>query len=568
MAKGHGLADLKGVDPMDRRIEIEKKERYARELREQMNGGRSQLPRGRPSSDDSDWLSNPSSRPPSGLANVGANVLGTPPRSPMLPSPSSASLSLETGKAESWGTSEKVSQLQAMIHDRLKYLEEQQRQYWEQLQLMSSNDGPAVSAAREAAQAAVHKQCASMRDELLNQVARSVQEAANNAAREAAEVAARQAAQVAQDAVNNAARSIKDDIQQAQEQVLRDAVEKVKQSCRQDMDQALRDAADKIERSCRQDMDALRANIQEGQEQALRDAAEKIERSCRRDMDDLRANISRDQEQALRDAAERIQESCRQDVNGLREQMNRQEDDVAKVKAACAAMEGDVAAVRNDLSKIYKELERLERVKLDRDEFYEQMKQLRQQIEDDVRRAMANMKPEPRKETPPPRKEPPPPAPVAPEPSAAFKKAPKETYVILKATADDSVHYLCDLENALGRGSGCSAVVGQSQSISNQHCSINVSARGAVIKDLGSRNGTWLNDHRVGPHEAVTVESGDAIQFGVDGPSFLFEWGPAAAKLLPREYQAVRNRGRESVGNLAKPPVENAGQSRSRTPVR
>lgn len=463
-----------------------------------------------------------------------------------------------------------------MIHDRLKYLEEQQRQYWEQLQHMSSAEGPAVSAAREAAQAAIHKQCGSMRDDILKQVSRLAQETAANAAREASESAAREAASVARDAVKNAAQSIKDEVQQAQEQMLRSAVERVQQSCRQDMEQALRDAAGKIERACRQDMEELRANINQDQGNALRDAAENIQQACRRDMDELRANINRDAEQALRDAGEKIQQSCRQDVNGLREQMDRQDDDVAKIGKSCAAMQ-------EDLSKIYKELDRLERVKLDRDEFFQQMKkhsdhvdaslqELRQQVDDDIKRKLANLKqPEPRKETPPPKKEPPPPpppAPVAPEPSAAFKKAPKETYVILKATADDSVHYLCELENVLGRGSNCSAVVGQSQSISNQHASIIVSAKGAVIKDLGSRNGTWLDDHRVGPHEAVRIESGDAIQFGVDGPSYLFEWGPAAAKLLPREYQAVRSGGRDSAANLAKPLVENVGPSRSRTPVR
>merc|ERR1712014_390295 len=98
----------------------------------------------------------------------------------------------------------------------------------------------------------------------------------------------------------------------------------------------------------------------------------------------------------------------------------------------------------------------------------------------------------------------------------------------------------------------CSAMVGQSQSISNQHASISVSAKGAVLRDLGSRNGTWLNDRRVGINEGLSIESGDAIQLGVDGPSFVFDWGPAASKMLPREYKAVRSR---------------CNESRSRTPV-
>jgi chromosome segregation ATPase len=385
---------------------------------------------------------------------------------------SSSSVSLETGKAESWGTAGKVSQLQSMIHDRLKYLEDQQRQYWEQLQLMDRVQGDmrqeAATAARDAAETVIHKQCGILREEIGNQAVRAAQETAANVAREAAASAAREAAIAARDAAASVAR------------------------------EAALDAA--------------------------REAASAAAQQIKRDM-----QIA--QEEALRHAAENIQQACKQEVNELRAHISRQDDESARIKSACEAM-------KQDLSKIFTELERLERVKVDKDELLQLLNKqksqlessiadLRRSIDDDIKRAVrdavrnevANMKPR----EPEPKKEPP--RPATPEPTPEFKQAPKETYVILKGAADNSIHYLCDLENSLGRSNTCSAMVGQSQSISNQHASISVSAKGAVLRDLGSRNGTWLNDRRVGEHEGLSIQSGDAIQLGVDGPSFFSNGG-------------------------------------------
>jgi len=253
----------------------------------------------------------------------------------------------------------------------------------------------------------------------------------------------------------------------------------------------------------------------------------------------VKSDLQSAQDEAFRNMASRIQESCREDANELRKQIHQQEEGLTKLTSLCSSM-------KQELSDIWKELERLERVKMDRDECLEELNRHRSHMEsaltelrrnvDEVKRSAMRHE-TPIIKTPEPPKEPP--RAATPEPTPEFKQAPKETYVILKGAADNSVHYLCNLENTLGRSNACSTMIATSQSISNQHASITVSARGAVLRDLGSRNGTRLNDRRVGVNEGLSVESGDAVQLGVDGPSFVFEWGPAASKMLPREYQAV-----------------------------
>jgi pSer/pThr/pTyr-binding forkhead associated (FHA) protein len=47
--------------------------------------------------------------------------------------------------------------------------------------------------------------------------------------------------------------------------------------------------------------------------------------------------------------------------------------------------------------------------------------------------------------------------------------------------------------------------------ISRQHCRIEISERGVILKDLNSRNGTLINDQ---PIKAVVLTSGDRFSIG------------------------------------------------------
>eukprot|EP00913_Durusdinium_trenchii_P034159 g31969.t1 len=93
------------------------------------------------------------------------------------------------------------------------------------------------------------------------------------------------------------------------------------------------------------------------------------------------------------------------------------------------------------------------------------------------------------------------------------------------------------LENVIGRSTACDTCIPGSQAISNRHMCISFASDGtASIRDIGSRNGTFLNDHRVAG-TALVMKSGDKVQLGVDGPSYVFTWGPAYYARWPRELQ-------------------------------
>lgn len=63
----------------------------------------------------------------------------------------------------------------------------------------------------------------------------------------------------------------------------------------------------------------------------------------------------------------------------------------------------------------------------------------------------------------------------------------------------------------VGRDGGCGIVL-HDVLVSRNHCHVLVDARGAVVEDLGSRNGTWLNGRRVSG--SVEVRDGDELRVG------------------------------------------------------
>lgn len=66
-------------------------------------------------------------------------------------------------------------------------------------------------------------------------------------------------------------------------------------------------------------------------------------------------------------------------------------------------------------------------------------------------------------------------------------------------------------EHVLGRGSGC-AVRLQSRSVSRRHALLRTEHGGAVIEDLGSRNGTMVRGARV--ERPTALRSGDEVRLG------------------------------------------------------
>jgi DNA-binding winged helix-turn-helix (wHTH) protein len=66
-------------------------------------------------------------------------------------------------------------------------------------------------------------------------------------------------------------------------------------------------------------------------------------------------------------------------------------------------------------------------------------------------------------------------------------------------------------ENVLGR-EGPGVVLVKSSTVSRRHARISIDADGVVIEDLGSKNGTYVNDRRVS--EPTPVANGDQVRIG------------------------------------------------------
>lgn len=143
--------------------------------------------------------------------------------------------------------------------------------------------------------------------------------------------------------------------------------------------------------------------------------------------------------------------------------------------------------------------------------------------------------------------------PVAPKPAPAPVATPSvpEAFGYLRG-GDEESHVFRSKRICIGRGAQCEVRIA-SQHISNSHAYIEFfSGSGAILQDQGSRNGTFVNDRRVPSPGGIGLESGDSIQFGVDGPSFVFEYGPASSMAgAPAVSKAERGSER---GRSATPP--------------
>lgn len=82
------------------------------------------------------------------------------------------------------------------------------------------------------------------------------------------------------------------------------------------------------------------------------------------------------------------------------------------------------------------------------------------------------------------------------------------------ARLDDAAqsHLLVEGVNVIGRDRQCDVFV-DVRGVSRKHAQIRIAEGLAVVEDLGSKNGTWVNGARIG--DAVTLHEGDTIQLGL-----------------------------------------------------
>ncbi|MBX2798412.1 MAG: FHA domain-containing protein [Myxococcales bacterium] len=70
----------------------------------------------------------------------------------------------------------------------------------------------------------------------------------------------------------------------------------------------------------------------------------------------------------------------------------------------------------------------------------------------------------------------------------------------------------------VGRAPSCHLVVGHDAS--REHASLHYSSRSWRVRDLASRNGTYVDGRRLGLGEECTLETGATLRFGTDGPTW------------------------------------------------
>jgi len=147
------------------------------------------------------------------------------------------------------------------------------------------------------------------------------------------------------------------------------------------------------------------------------------------------------------------------------------------------------------------------------------------------------------------------PSPPKPPVPPVFSNVSEQAFALLRGGEDkEDIYELPKLQNVVGRGPVCDAQITGSQAVSNRHASLDIDAEGrSCIRDLGSRNGTFVNDRRVPEDAGFVIQSGDSVRFGIDGPAYRFEFGPAYFARWPREYQRVSEQDRGNLG--ARPSV-------------
>lgn len=102
--------------------------------------------------------------------------------------------------------------------------------------------------------------------------------------------------------------------------------------------------------------------------------------------------------------------------------------------------------------------------------------------------------------------------------SAVEYQPPKPTFVLLFNGMEVSRHPLTDAGLTVGRSKQCEIVISL-LGLSRKHARVVPTDDGVVVEDLGSQNGTWVNNQRI--EGARTLKHGDLLNFYDYGVLFL-----------------------------------------------
>eukprot|EP00929_Paragymnodinium_shiwhaense_P025142 TRINITY_DN15279_c0_g1_i2.p1 TRINITY_DN15279_c0_g1~~TRINITY_DN15279_c0_g1_i2.p1 ORF type:complete len:608 (-),score=118.08 TRINITY_DN15279_c0_g1_i2:106-1929(-) len=562
--RGFGLAEIKGRDPMDRRVEVEKKSKYAQELREQMADNQRRLNSGgsgrhRDESPGPSQWGSASARAPS-AHGTGSEVFnvesgtwagGGQPPVPYSPEMNAARSSHRSGCAtplrpEAHDTADKVSQVQDIMRQRLQHLQDEQHKQWQRIQAQLQD---CMKDAREAAEQAVQRR---MQESLDAQVRPMLEEV--GLMRREVQGQSQRADRLVEDLTD-----------------LRRAVERL-QAESQDHGSQLTHHTSEIERlwAAHQECCSFRAEMQRDIA-SMRDLLSSVRSEqaevSQRVADAMRSITNHASEIERLSAAH--QECCsfraelQRDIASMRDLLSSVRSEQAEISQRVADAMRSVNAHAADIDHLKRSNEDFKRF---RDEVVQERRatndaiaQLRsgqeglshkvaelpnliKKLQGDVGRIMAQMNRQPEPAPPPT----PAPVPTMPAVPTFPPEVSEDAYALLR-NADGELYELPALKNVVGRAASCDAVIAGSQHISNRHACVEFDRDGrASIRDLESRNGLFLNERRVPMEAGLVMESGDSLQLGVDGPTYVFEFGPAYYARWPAEPVRVPQIGGQS----------------------
>jgi len=534
--RGRGLAELKGKDPMDRRIEVEKKERYAQALREQMalNAARRSTPRdeacGTPT-----WGSG-TMRP----FQEPSTDMPLPPSSSMssasTPGPSHSGTPLLGIGDPNRVTAEKVAQVQDLMRQRLQSLQDEQQRQWHRIQSALQDQ---LGNARDAAEQAVQRQLASALQDHLSHVVGDLAAARRECAAQAqrAETVAQELAAIRRSTELLEAEGSDQRSRIFENEAEIDRLKAAHQECHR-----FRVEMQREQIAAKDSLTGLRSE-QERQERQIVEILKELDRlkAAYQECSRFRASIQ-EEHSAFKDSLHKLrseQEGFMRLLADVSRKIAEHTSEIEHLKAAhqdCARFRAEMHQDKRVMN------ENLAQLRIDFDalcariaDIPAKLRSLREEMqrfaEKAARDAFENARP----------------APEAPMPQPSVLPVSDDAFAVLRK-GDEELYELPSLQNVVGRSPACNACIPFSQAISNRHMSVDFDSEGKVsIRDLGSRNGTFLNDRRVPQDAGLVLQSGDAIQLGVDGPSYVFEYGPAYYARWPREPERISDR-RSSTG--------------------
>lgn len=108
----------------------------------------------------------------------------------------------------------------------------------------------------------------------------------------------------------------------------------------------------------------------------------------------------------------------------------------------------------------------------------------------------------------------------------------------LESTASAKQHWL-GTQEVIGRSRECTLRINE-QSVSGMHASLRWTGHGWVLRDAGSRNGTFVDGTRIDAGAAVRVDRGSEVQFGRSEPWRLVLAGPPVARAVDADTGDTR----------------------------